>query len=148
MFTPPSSACPSTVDLLTFPNVFLYETFFRHMHVSIIYWNNVFIIVNNNLKGFFFFWNACWQLCMWLKSRVGSHDNVPDRPSAMVASVGCQLATMALTLKLSLSQNVGCTAEVVTEFGTSLHLGREERETGGLSAILPVNRLGRCHASP
>ena len=29
-------------------------------------------------------------------SRAGLHDNVPDRPSAKAAPVGCQLATMAL----------------------------------------------------
>ena len=29
----------------------------------------------------------------------GLHDNVPDRPSAKVAHVGCQLATMALEIR-------------------------------------------------
>ena len=62
------------------------------------------------------------------------HDKVPHRPFAKVAPVGareidvkpdrtkepigCQLATMALKSKLSLSHNVGCTAEVVTQSGT------------------------------
>ena len=58
-------------------------------------------------------------------SRAGLHDNVPDRPSAMVAPVGCQLATMALTfwtLKLSLSQKVGCTTTSQTDPPARLHL--------------------------
>ena len=31
--------------------------------------------------------------------RAGLHDNVPDLPSAKVAPVGCQMATMALKIK-------------------------------------------------
>ena len=39
---------------------------------------------------------------------VATRENVPDRLSAKVAPVGCQLATMALkTFRLSLSQKVG-----------------------------------------
>ena len=33
------------------------------------------------------------------EARAGLHDNVPDRPTAKVAPVGCQLATMALKIK-------------------------------------------------
>ena len=35
---------------------------------------------------------------VWVKSRAGLHDNVPDRPSAKAAPFGCQLATMALKI--------------------------------------------------
>ena len=36
------------------------------------------------------------------------HDNVPDRPSAKAAPVGCQLATMALNIKtLAVPKKVG-----------------------------------------
>ena len=54
----------------------------------------------------------------------GLHDNVPDRPSAMVAPAGCQLATTALKIKTVTYPKMGvCTAEVVTQSGTSVHLG-------------------------
>ena len=44
----------------------------------------------------------------------GMHDNVPDRPSAKVAPAGCQLATMAITIKTVAipKGGLGCTAEV------------------------------------
>ena len=65
--------------------------------------------------------------------------------------VRCQLTGNHCTenLKLSPSQNVGCMAEVVTQSGTSVHhSGLSCRnETGGLSATLVVNRLGRCRAT-
>ena len=88
--------------------------------------------------------------CTWTMSRAGLHDDVPDRPSAKVASVGCQLATMALQIKT-----------VTIPFGMqwwvagqkwSPSLGRqciwaELHETEGLSATLALNRLGRCRAT-
>ena len=55
--------------------------------------------------------------------RAGLHDNVPDRPSTKVAPVGRQLVTMAFTIKTVTIQKVGCMAEVVTQSGTSVHLG-------------------------
>ena len=62
------------------------------------------------------------------EARAGLQDNVPDRSSAMVAPAGCQLATMALKLKLSLSQKVGCMAESVKQSGTSVRLGWVARD--------------------
>ena len=64
---------------------------------------------------------ACTMEAIW----AGLHDNVPDRTSAKVAPIRCQLSTMPrhLQLKLSLSQKVGCTAEIVTQSSTSEHLG-------------------------
>ena len=56
-----------------------------------------------------------------MESQTGSMGNL-IRSSAKVAPVGCQPATMAFKLKLSLSQKVACAAEVVTQHGKSVHL--------------------------
>ena len=57
--------------------------------------------------------DLCWA---------GLHDNVPDRPSAKGAPVGCQLATMALKIKtVTIPKSGFATAEGVTQCGTSVH---------------------------
>ena len=80
--------------------------------------------------------------------RTGMYSVPAHRPSAKVARLGSQLATMA-AFKI----------KTVTIPKGGLHsrschpnLGRqciwaELHETGGLSAILAVNRLGRCRAT-
>ena len=62
-----------------------------------------------------------WSLCRLSKSTpwAGLHDNVPGRPSTKVPNWW----PWHWKLKLSLSQKVGCVAEVVTQSGTSVHLG-------------------------
>ena len=58
------------------------------------------------------------------ETRAGLQDNVPDRPSAKVAPVGCQLSTMALKiLKCHYPKRWVGTAEVVTQSGTFVRLG-------------------------
>ena len=54
----------------------------------------------------------------------GLHDNVLDRPSDKVLQLlGANWRPWHFKLKLSLSQKVGCAAEVVTQSGTSVHQG-------------------------
>ena len=67
-----------------------------------------------------------------MDSWAGLHD-VPDRPSAKVAPVGCQLATMPLKIKtVTIPKTCSARAEVVTQSGTSVHnLWAELHETGG-----------------
>ena len=70
-----------------------------------------------------------------------------DPPSAKVAPVGCQLATMTLKIK-----TVTVPKRWVAQQKLSPKLGRqciwaELRETGGLSAALSVNRRGRRHSA-
>ena len=78
----------------------------------------------------------------------GLHDNVPDRPSAKVGPAGCQLATMALKIKTVTVPKGGLHGRSCL----SSNLGRqciwaELYESGRLSAILAVHRLGRCRAT-
>ena len=59
-----------------------------------------------------------------VESRAGLNDNVPDRPSAKVTPVGCQLATMALESKTVTVPEGGLHGKkLVTPSGTSVHLG-------------------------
>ena len=75
--------------------------------------------------------------------RAGLHDNVPNIPSAKVAPVGCQLATMALKIKTVTIPKSGF-------HGKGRHLILDVGASGlsctRLSATLAVNRLGRCRA--
>ena len=73
---------------------------------------------------------------------VGLHDNVPDRVSAKVALIGCQLATMALKMK-----TVTIPPKRWVARQTSPKVGRqciwaELHETGGLSATLSCKSDG------
>ena len=68
-------------------------------------------------------------------------------PPPRLQLLGANWRPWHLKLKLALSKKVGFTAEVVTQ-----NLGRrciwaELQETGGRSATLAVNRLGRCRAT-
>ena len=76
------------------------------------------------------------------------HDDVPDRPSAKITPVECQLATMAFKIKaVTVPKRWGRTAEVVTRSGTVSASGAELHETGGRSVTLAVNRLVRRRAA-
>ena len=48
-----------------------------------------------------------YTLLQSFRAVAGLHDNVPDRPSAKVAPVECQLATMALKIKTVTIPEVG-----------------------------------------
>ena len=64
-----------------------------------------------------------------IRSRAGLHNNVPGWPSTKVTPrLGANWWLWHLKLKLSLSQKVGCTAEIVTQSGTSVHLGWVARD--------------------
>ena len=71
----------------------------------------------------------------------------PDRSSAKVPPAGCQLAAMALQTKTGTVPKGGSHGRSyhptwdVSAFWAELH------ETGGLSATLAINRLGRCRAT-
>ena len=105
----------------------------------------------------------CYQKCLTHSMGPGpgcSTDNVPDRASAQVAPVGCQLATMAPTINtgtvpkgglhgITCHPNLGrqgLWAELSPSLGRQ-GLWAELHETGGLSAALVVNRLRRCRAT-
>ena len=78
---------------------------------------------------------------------VGLHDNISDRPSTKVAPVGCQLVTMALKIQTVTVPKGGLhvrSCHPIWDISTCAELWHE---TGGLSATLAVNRLGRCCAT-
>ena len=66
-----------------------------------------------------------WDMDAW----AGLHDNVP-RPTLRhgCTCLGANWPPWHLQLKLSLSQKVGCTAEVVTQSRASVHLGWVARD--------------------
>ena len=79
----------------------------------------------------------CWD------SRAGLHGNVPYRPSAKVAPVGCQLATVALEIK-TVTIPTGRSCHAMWHASAS---GLSCYETGGFSAALAVT-VKRRAASP
>ena len=79
----------------------------------------------------------------------GLHDNVPDPdPSAKVAPVGCQLATMALGIKtVAIPKGWWVARQKLSPNLRRPCIWAELHETGGFSATLAENRLGRRHAT-
>ena len=77
----------------------------------------------------------------------GIHDDVPARPSAKGAPVGCQLATMARTIKTVTIQTSGLNGNSCHPRWDRQCIWAELHETGGLSGTLVVNRLRRCPAT-
>ena len=79
------------------------------------------------------------------------HDTIP-RPT--LPHQGCTFCWVPTgdrgtsNKKCHCPKKVGCTAEVVTQSGRSVHLiWAELYETGRLSATLAVNQLGRCRTT-
>ena len=64
-----------------------------------------------------------WPVVTEMGPWAGLHDNVSDRPSAKVASVGCQLAIMALKIKTVTMAEV-----VKTQTGMPVHMGGVTRD--------------------
>ena len=61
----------------------------------------------------------------------------------------CQLTTMALkTETVPLSQKVGCTAEAVAQYGTSVHLSWVARDWAGLACYLGSQSAGTLSCNP
>ena len=86
-------------------------------------------------------------VCPALAAWAGLQDNVPsDRPSAKVAPVGCQLATVALKIYIATIPTGGLHGRSCHAIWDVSAPGRELHETGELSATLAVNRLGRCRS--
>ena len=79
--------------------------------------------------------------------RAGFHDNVPDRPSAKVSPVGCQLETMALKIKTVTIPKGGLHGRSCDLIGDVSASGLSCTRLADFLPPWAVNRLGRCRAT-
>ena len=82
-----------------------------------------------------------------VKPGLGCTTTSQTDPPPRLHLLGANWRPWHLKLKLSLSQKVGCTADVVTQSIGRQCVWAELHEAGGLSATLAVNGLGRCRAT-